>query len=90
MTQPLPRDGAGPEDAASTGLPPAQRRIAMGAVYAAMALVVLNATASQVALPTIAQALQVTPAESVRVATVYQLALVMALLGLQLLLRPLG
>lgn len=75
MTQTLLHEGA-----ARAELPPMRNRVAMGAVYAAMAMVVLNATGTQVALPTIAQALQVTPAESVRVATVYQLALVMALL----------
>ena len=45
-----------------------------------MVLVVLDAAIANVALPTIAQSLQVTPAMSVWVITAYQTALVMALL----------
>ncbi|HEX7374756.1 MAG TPA: MFS transporter [Steroidobacteraceae bacterium] len=55
-------------------------RSAIAAVLAAMVLVVLDAAITNVALPTIAQSLQVTPAGSVWVVTAYQLALVMALL----------
>lgn len=54
--------------------------MATGTVFASMAMVVLNATAIQVILPTMARSLVVSPAESVRVMTVYQVALAMALL----------
>jgi DHA2 family multidrug resistance protein-like MFS transporter len=57
------------------------RRIsAIGCVLAALVLVVLDAVIANVALPAIARSLQVTPAESVRVVTAYQMALVMTLL----------
>ena len=45
-----------------------------------MVLVVLDAAIANVALPTIAQSLEVTPAMSIWVITAYQSALVMALL----------
>lgn len=57
--------------------PPVQ---AIAAVLAATVLVVLDASIVNVALPTLAQALRVSPANSVLVMTAYQLALVMALL----------
>jgi DHA2 family multidrug resistance protein-like MFS transporter len=63
-----------------TGRSGARGRIAMAAVLAAMVLVVLDAAIANVALPTIAQSLQVTPAMSIWVITAYQAALVMALL----------
>lgn len=63
--------------AASSGRPPLA---AIAAVLGAMMLVVLDAAISNVALPTIAQALAVTPGRSVLIVTAYQLALVMALL----------
>lgn len=53
---------------------------AVGAVLAATVLVVLDASIVTVALPTLAQALRVSPASSILVMTAYQLALVMALL----------
>lgn len=53
---------------------------AIAGVLAATVLVVLDAAIANVALPTIAHALNVTPAASVLVVTAYQLALVMALL----------
>ncbi|PTL85005.1 MFS transporter [Vitiosangium sp. GDMCC 1.1324] len=56
------------------------RAAAIAAVLAAMGMVVLNAAVANVALPTIARSLQVTPALSVRVVIAYQTALVMALL----------
>lgn len=59
--------------------PPSQAA-AVAAVLAAMAMVVLDAAVANVALPTIAGALQVTPARSVWIVTAYQAALVMALL----------
>lgn len=53
---------------------------AITAVLAATMLVVLDAAIANLALPSIGQALQVSPARSVLVLTAYQLALVMALL----------
>ena len=58
----------------------AWRAAAIGCVLAALVLVVLDAAIANVALPAIARSLQVTPAESVRVVTAYQMSLVMALL----------
>ena len=57
-----------------------ERTVAIGSVLAAMVLVVLDAAIVNVALPTIAQSLQATPAMSVWIITAYQAALVMALL----------
>ena len=54
--------------------------LAIASVLAAMVLVVLDAAIANVALPTIAASLHVTPAMSVWVITAYQAALVMALL----------
>lgn len=56
------------------------RIAAVAAVLAAMVLVVLDAGIANVALPTIAQSLRVTPSMSVWVITAYQAALVMGLL----------
>ena len=56
------------------------RTISIVAVLAAMVLVVLDAAIANIALPTIARALQVTPAMSIWVITAYQTALLMALL----------
>jgi DHA2 family multidrug resistance protein-like MFS transporter len=65
---------------ASTGLREPRRTIAIFAVLSAMALVVLDAAIANVALPTIAGSLRVTPAMSVLIVTAYQTALVMGLL----------
>jgi len=54
--------------------------LAIASVLAAMVLVVLDAAIANVALPTLAASLHVTPARSVWVITAYQAALVMALL----------
>lgn len=59
-----------------TGLP---RATAIACVLAALVLVVLDAVIVNIALPAIAQSLQVTPAASVRVVSAYQMALVMTL-----------
>jgi DHA2 family multidrug resistance protein-like MFS transporter len=67
-------------DPADTGLEGPRRTAAIACVLAAIVLVVLDAAIANVALPAIAQALHVTPAVSVRVITVYQMALVMVLL----------
>jgi len=53
---------------------------AIASVLAATTLVVLDAAIANLALPSIGQALQVSPARSILVMTAYQLALVMALL----------
>jgi DHA2 family multidrug resistance protein-like MFS transporter len=62
------------------GLPEPQRTQAVAAIFAALVLVVLDGAIANVALPTIASTLHVSPAASVWVVTGYQLALVMALL----------
>ena len=69
-----------PADEAADGLPQPRRNAAIAAVLATAALVVLDSAIANVALPTIAHALRVTPAMSVWVVTAYQMALVMALL----------
>lgn len=68
------------DDQGDAGLLGLRRTGASACVLAAIALVVLDASVANVALPAIARSLQVTPAESVRVITAYQMALVMALL----------
>ena len=68
------------DDEGGTGLRGPQRSAAIACVLSALVLVVLDAAIANVALPAIAFSLHVTPAESVRVVTSYQLALVMALL----------
>ena len=65
---------------ANAGLLEPQRTVAIAAVLAAMVLAVLDAAIANVALPTIAQSLQVTPGKSVWITTAYQTALVMGLL----------
>lgn len=67
-------------DDAMSGLDEPRRTIAIASVLAAMVLVVLDASNTNVALPTIARSLHVTPATSVWVITAYQTALLMALL----------
>lgn len=54
--------------------------VPVAAVLGAMVLVVLDAAIANVALPTLAQSLQVTAATSIWVVTAYQMALLMALL----------
>jgi MFS transporter, DHA2 family, multidrug resistance protein len=62
------------------GLHKGQQAIAIVAVLTSMALVVLDAAMVNVATPTIADALGVDPAKALRIVSVYQTALVMALL----------
>ena len=62
------------------GLPTPRRHYATLAIMATMVLVVLDGAIANVALPTIANSLHVTPASSVWVVGGYQIALVMALL----------
>lgn len=68
-----------PNDAMS-GLGELRRMVAIASVLAAMVLVVLDAAMANVALPTIARSLHVIPAMSIWVITIYQTALLMALL----------
>ncbi len=74
--QASPSDQSGAPD----GLPTPRRYIAVGAVLAAIVLAVLDGAIANVALPTIAAALRVSPAASVWVVTGYQMALVVSLL----------
>ncbi len=67
-------------EAASAGLQGPRRKAAIAAVLAAMVLAVLDAAIANVALPSMARALQVTPGISVWIITAYQTALVMGLL----------
>jgi DHA2 family multidrug resistance protein-like MFS transporter len=62
------------------GLQGPRRKAAIAAVLAAMVLAVLDAAIANVALPTLAQSLKVTPGMSVWIITAYQAALVMGLL----------
>jgi DHA2 family multidrug resistance protein-like MFS transporter len=68
------------DDEHDTGTLGPQRTSAIACLLAALVLVVLDAVIANVALPAIARSLQVAPADSVRVVTAYQLALVMALM----------
>lgn len=81
---------AAPPDGSASGLRQPRRLVAVAAVLSSMTLVVLDASIAHVALPTIAHALQVTPARAVLVVTAYQAALVMALLPLAALGERLG
>lgn len=82
------RLGVQPERAASSGLvvdapsvrTKLRRLAAVSSVLAAMVLVVLNTAIANMALPTIAQSLQVSPALSIWIITANQAALLMALL----------
>ena len=62
------------------GLGQPQRAIAIFAVLSAMSLVVLDAGMVNVALPSMAQSLNATPAISILAVTAYQTGLIMALL----------
>ncbi|MCE9522048.1 MAG: MFS transporter, partial [Alphaproteobacteria bacterium] len=57
-----------------------RRTIAIGAVLTAMAIVVVDAGLSNIALPTMAASLHAAPAKAILVVTAYQVAVVMALL----------
>lgn len=69
-----------PEDASSLALPAPRRKAAIAAVLAAMVLAVLDAAIVNVALPSMAHSLDITPSRSVWIITAYQAALVMGLL----------
>ena len=62
------------------GLPMPRRMLAIGAASFGNALVILDGAIANVALPTIARALDVSGSEAVLIVTVYQLVLVMTLL----------
>ena len=65
---------------APSGLQGPRRKAAIAAVLAAMVLAVLDAAIANVALPTMARSLQVTPSMAVWIITAYQTALVIGLL----------
>ena len=62
------------------GLPPTQRAIAMVAVGIAVSISVLVGSIANIALPTIARDMHVTPAESIWVVNAYQLAVTVCLM----------
>jgi DHA2 family multidrug resistance protein-like MFS transporter len=62
------------------GLPPTQRAIAMLAVGIAVSISVLVGSIANIALPTIARDMNVTPAESIWVVNAYQLAVTVCLM----------
>src|SRR3954470_6330316 len=77
----LPVAAAAAQPAADAdGLPTPRRYAAMFAVLIAIVLVVLDAAIANLALPTIARSLAVTPGTSIWVVTGYQVAIVMFLL----------
>src|ERR1700690_4384164 len=65
---------------AHDGLPPTQRAIAMLAVGIAVSISVLVGSIANIALPTIARDMHVTPAESIWVVNAYQLAVTICLM----------
>ena len=69
-----------PKDDERSGLQGPRRNAAIAAVLAAMVLAVLDAAIANVALPSMARSLQVTPGMAVWIITAYQTALVMGLL----------
>jgi DHA2 family multidrug resistance protein-like MFS transporter len=62
------------------GLPPGQRAVAMLAVGIAVSISVLVGSIANIALPTIARDMHVTPAESIWVVNAYQLAVTVCLM----------
>ena len=77
-------------DSTAEHLPGRRDIAAVAAVLAAVVLAVLDTAIANVALPTIAHSLNVTPAASVWIITAYQTALVMGLLPLAALGESLG
>jgi DHA2 family multidrug resistance protein-like MFS transporter len=75
----LPSNAATPSNEFD-GLPLPQRYAAVAAILGAIVLVVLDGAIANVALPSIAQQLQASPADAVWIVTAYQLAIVMFLL----------
>jgi len=64
------------------GLPPDRRRLAVAAIFTALAMASLDTAIANVALPAIASDLAVSPADVVWVVNIYQIALVATLLPL--------
>ena len=64
------------------GLPPELRRWALAAIFTALALASLDTAIANIALPSIAADLHVSPADVVWVVNVYQIALVATILPL--------
>src|ERR1700730_5758247 len=73
-----PPAGAKPQD----GLPPEQRRWAVAAIFAALAMGSLDTVIANIALPAMAADLHVSPAEIVWVINVYQIVIVATVLPL--------
>ena len=69
-----------PANGDEDGLPTPRRYLAAAAMLAAIGVTVLDVTIANVALPTLARTLDVTPAAAIWVVTGYQMAVVMALL----------
>jgi DHA2 family multidrug resistance protein-like MFS transporter len=65
---------------AHDGLPPGQRGLAMAAVAIAISISVLVGSIANIALPTIARDMGVTPGESIWVVNAYQLAVTVSLM----------
>src|SRR3569833_2801996 len=82
MTITLPAGARQPDHAVADGLPAAQRRWAIAAIFTALALASLDTAIANIALPAIAADLHVSPEQSVWVVNVYQIALVATLLPL--------
>ncbi|MGO4712982.1 MFS transporter [Bradyrhizobium sp. 2TAF24] len=68
--------------AAPDGLPPGRRRLAILAIFTALAMASLDSAIANIALPAIASDLHVTPADVVWVVNIYQIAMVATLLPL--------
>jgi MFS family permease len=68
------------EEAQTDGLPPARRRRAMATMAMAIGVSVLGSSIANVALPTIARDLGVTPAASVWVVNAFQITVMLTLL----------
>jgi len=64
------------------GLPPELRRWAVAAIFTALAMASLDTAIANIALPTIAADLHVSPADAVWVVNIYQIAVVASLLPL--------
>lgn len=75
-----PVDQPPSEGEACPALPSPRRQAAIAAVLAAMVLAVLDAAIVNVALPSLAQSLDIAPTRAVWIITAYQAALVMGLL----------
>ncbi|WGS22692.1 MFS transporter [Bradyrhizobium sp. ISRA463] len=81
MLEKTPTAGA-PSAPKTDGLPWERRRWAVAAIFTALAMASLDTAIANIALPAIANDLQVSPAEVVWVVNVYQIALVATLLPL--------